>query len=154
MGCEANRDSANASAGRDGLVVHEELVLPDVVDVHDVALAELVEHHTAVAVLAEADRFAVVQLDEHLGARFLRGDAFEGTVVEDVAVLVDLEERPTLVLVRAPERLEHVLAVHVVGARDERRFAASATEIGLNGVSSEPNGDDFVILPTSLVGEY
>ena len=32
--------------------------------------------------------------------------------------------------------------------------AASATDTGLNGVSSEPNGDDLVILPTSLVGEY
>ena len=32
--------------------------------------------------------------------------------------------------------------------------APSATEIGLNGWSSEPNGVDFVTLPTSLVGEY
>jgi hypothetical protein len=32
--------------------------------------------------------------------------------------------------------------------------APSATEIGLNGWSSEPNGVDFVTLPSSLVGEY
>ena len=32
--------------------------------------------------------------------------------------------------------------------------APSATLTGLNGVSSEPNGVDFVSLPTSLVGEY
>ena len=32
--------------------------------------------------------------------------------------------------------------------------APSATEIGLNGWSSEPNGVDFVTLPISLVGEY
>ena len=32
--------------------------------------------------------------------------------------------------------------------------APRATESGLKGVSSEPNGDDFVTFPTSLVGEY
>ena len=32
--------------------------------------------------------------------------------------------------------------------------APSASEIGLNGVSSDPIGVDLVILPTSEVGEY
>ena len=32
--------------------------------------------------------------------------------------------------------------------------APSATAIGLNGWSTEPNGEDFVTLPSSLVGEY
>ena len=32
--------------------------------------------------------------------------------------------------------------------------APSASETGLNGWSCEPNGVDFVTLPSSLVGEY
>jgi hypothetical protein len=32
--------------------------------------------------------------------------------------------------------------------------APSASETGLNGVSSEPNGVDLVTLPCSDVGEY
>ena len=32
--------------------------------------------------------------------------------------------------------------------------APIATEIGLNGWSSEPNGELLVTFPTSLVGEY
>ena len=32
--------------------------------------------------------------------------------------------------------------------------APSASETGLNGLSSEPIGVDLVILPRSLVGEY
>ena len=32
--------------------------------------------------------------------------------------------------------------------------APSASETGLNGVSSDPNGVDLVILPCSDVGEY
>ena len=103
-----------------GLVVHEEAVLAHVGDLDDLALTELVEDHAALVVGAEADRLAVAQLDEHVGARFLGGDPLERAVVEDVAVLVDLDERAALVLVRAPERLEHAGAVHVVGAGHER----------------------------------
>ena len=108
------------------LVVHEQPVLADVGDLDDLALAELVEDHAALVVGAEADRLAVVQLDEHVGARFLGGDPLERAVVEDVAVLVDLDERGALVLVRAPERLQHVLAVHVVGAGHERGLGRRA----------------------------
>jgi hypothetical protein len=48
----------------------------------------------------------------------------EGTVVEHVAVLEDLHERRTAVLAGPPERLHHVLAVHVVGAGHERGLGA------------------------------
>jgi hypothetical protein len=59
------------------------------------------------------------------------------------------------VLVGAPEHLLDVLAVHVVGAGDERGLGAEREGDGLNGWSSEPNGVDLVTLPrSSLVGEY
>ena len=107
------------------------------------------------AVVAEADRLAVLQVDQHVGAHVLLEDAVERAVVEDVAVLVHLDEGGALVLVRPPEHLHHVLAVHVVGAGDERRPRRRAPPTtGLNGWSIEPNGVDFVTLPTSDVGEY
>jgi hypothetical protein len=49
----------------------------------------------------------------------LRGDRVEGAVVEDVAVLVDLDERRALVLVGPAQDLLQVLPVEVVGAGDE-----------------------------------
>ena len=102
-----------------GLVVHEELVVADVGDAHDLRLAELVHHDAHLAVGAEADRLAVLQVDEHVGPGVLVEDRVERAVVEDVAVLVHLDERRALVLVRPAEHLRHVLAVHVVRAGDE-----------------------------------
>ena len=58
--------------------------------------------------------------DEHVLADGLAGERLERAVVEDVAVLVDLDERGAVVVVRPPEDLHHVLAVHVVGAGHER----------------------------------
>ena len=107
------------------------------------------------AVGAEADRLAVAQRDQHVVAHLLAGDRLEGAVVEDVAVLVDLDERRALVVVGPPERLHHVLAVHVVGAGHERGLGAEArlTRVERRG-RAMPNGVDLVTLPTSLVGEY
>ena len=68
---------------------------------------------------AEADGLAVDERDQVVGPDVLAGDLLEGAVVEDVAVLVDLDERGALVVVGAPEDLLHVLAVHVVGAGHE-----------------------------------
>ncbi len=103
---------------------------------------------------AEADGLAVAQRDEHLVAVGLGGDRLEGAVVEDVAVLEDLDEGRAPVVVGAPERLDHVGAVHVVGAGHEVASAPRARDSGLNGWSRLPNGVDLVTLPTSLVGEY
>ena len=106
------------------------------------------------AVGAEADRLTVLELDEHVGAASLASDRLERAVVEDVAVLVDLDERaPWCSCARRNTSIMCLRSMSWVRATNVAS-APSATEIGLNGVSSEPNGDDFVILPTSLVGEY
>ena len=107
-----------------GLVVHEEGVLADVGHVDDAQLAVGAHDHAVLAVGAEADRLAVHQRDQHLGAVSLAVIAVEGAVVEDVAVLVDLDERGALVVVGPAERLHHVLAVHVVGAGHEGGLGA------------------------------
>ena len=73
---------------------------------------------------AEAHRLAVLERDEHRLAIGLARDALEGPVVEDVAVLVDLDQSRALVGVGPPERLLHVVAVHVVGAGDEAGLGA------------------------------
>jgi hypothetical protein len=48
----------------------------------------------------------------------------ELAVVEDVAVLVDLDERGAVVGVGGTEGLDHVLSVEVVGAGHETRLGA------------------------------
>ena len=107
-----------------GLVVDEQGVLADVGHVDDAGAGLGVEHHAPLLLGAEPDRLAVLERDQHLVADRLGGDALEGGVVEDVAVLEDLDERGALVLVGAAERLDHVVAVHVVGAGHEARLGA------------------------------
>ncbi len=68
---------------------------------------------------AEADGLAVDEGDQLIGTGVLGGDLLEGPVVEDVAVLVDLDEGRPPVVVGAAEGLLHVLAVHVVGPGHE-----------------------------------
>src|SRR5205814_5107098 len=69
---------------------------------------------------AERDRFAVLQPDQEVvpGGRFL--ERVEGAVVEDVAVLVDLDERRAAVVGRRPQYRLQVLAVGVDGTGDDR----------------------------------
>ena len=52
-------------------VVHQQRVLADVGDVDEPELAVAAHHHTALAVGAEPDRLAVLEVDHHLrrGAR-------------------------------------------------------------------------------------
>src|SRR5947209_15958248 len=87
------------------LVVYEDLVLPDVGYVDDLGPALSVEDDAPRSVRTEADGLAVLEGDQHLGPRLARGDLLEGAVVEEVAVLIDLDEGAALVVVGATERL-------------------------------------------------
>ena len=98
VGDDDSRGSEGQRGVFAGLVVNEEPLLTHVGDLDDLALPELVQDDASLVVGAEADRLTVAQLDEHVGARLLRGDPLERAVVEDVAVLVDLDERAALVL--------------------------------------------------------
>ena len=97
-------------------------VLADTGHLDDAGTLLGVDHHAVLALGAEADRLAVAQRDEHLVAVGLGCHALEGAVVEDVAVLVDLDEGRRPVRVSAAERLDHVVAVHVMGAGHELRL--------------------------------
>ena len=81
-------------------------------------------HYTALVLVPEQNRFAVRQVDHHFVTTGLLGDAVELTVVEHVAVLIDLDERGTLVGVGCLERFLHVFAIKVVSAGNETRFGA------------------------------
>ena len=72
--------------------------------------------------LAEDQRLAVLEVDRRVALGVLVGGVFEGAVVEDVAVLVDLDERRADVLGGALEDVFEVLHVHVDRPRDERRL--------------------------------
>ena len=133
----------------------EERVLADVGDVDDLGLAVLVEPDAELLVGPEADRLAVLaaRRASRRACRLAR-DVLERAVVEDVAVLVDLDERGTRcswarrkTSCMCLRSMSWVRATNVASA-------PIATEIGLNGWSSEPNGELFVTFPTSLVGEY
>jgi len=108
----------------------------------------------ALVVGAESDRLTVLETDEHGVAILLGGDLGERTIVENVAVLVDLDERRTLVVIGAAEHLHHVIAIHVVGASDEGRLDAERHRQWVERLVERTIGVDLVILPTSLVGEY
>ena len=73
---------------------------------------------------AEPDGLAVMQFDEHLVADVAAVDPVEGTVVEHVAVLVDLDQRRPAVVVGLTHDRHHVLAIEVVGPGHERGFGA------------------------------
>src|SRR5213082_1240963 len=78
--------------------------------------------YAAVAVLAEDHRLAVLQVEHAFGPRLARGERVERAVVEDVAVLVDLDERDALVARRGLDDRAEVFDVNVYGARDEGRL--------------------------------
>src|SRR5262249_164555 len=96
------------------------------------ALAELndfrihaVEANALVTVLAEDQRLAVDQLERGVGLGVALRGIFPGAVVEDVAVLVDLEKGGAGVLGGALERFAEVLDVDIDATGDEGGFTAN-----------------------------
>ena len=89
------------------------------------------------------------------GRPALAAHRVEGAVVEDVAVLVDLDEGRALVLGGGAQDVSATCFFSTSTVRATKVASApSASATGLNGWSSEPNGVDLVTLPSSLVGEY
>ncbi|BFO16156.1 hypothetical protein SHKM778_25440 [Streptomyces sp. KM77-8] len=104
------------------------------------------------AVGAEADGLSVFEADDGFFGLLAVLEDVEGAVVEDVAVLVDLDECGAGVVGGLAQDLGEVFAVGVDGAGDEGRFRADGEGDGVEGASREPIGVDLVILPTSEVG--
>jgi hypothetical protein len=96
----------------------------DLVRLGDPEPAGVVADDAGGAVRPEDERLAVHERDRPLGAGRRVLQQVEGAVVEDVAVLVDLDERGALVLGGLPEHVGEPLAVGVHGAPDERGVGA------------------------------
>src|SRR5262249_42624476 len=76
-----------------GLVVHEHSALADFGDLGNAGVALVVHGDALLEIGAKPDRLTLLQRDQHVGPLLLARHLFERTVVEDVAVLVDLDER-------------------------------------------------------------
>ena len=130
-------------------IVDQQCVISDSCDLDDLQqLGVRIAAYAVTAVGTEADRFAVHQRDGGEVARLRVLERIECAVVEDRAVLVDLDQRGARSTeVRCLRSLSRVRATNVASA-------PSASDTGLNGVSTEPIGVDLVIFPVSEVGEY
>ena len=91
-----------------------------VAQLHDFRTELFVQPDTPVPVLAEQQRFPVLERQGVVVAPFLFAEVVECAVVEDVAVLVDLDEGRPAVAVRVEHRLFEVRREHVHAASDER----------------------------------
>src|SRR5205823_9928711 len=83
-----------------------------------------VEADALVLVLPKNQRLAMLQLDHGVELAGLVRGIIPSVVVEDIAVLIDLDERSPFMLGGPLERLAQVLHVYVDRAGDERSLAA------------------------------
>jgi hypothetical protein len=95
--------------------------------------AVLVADHAVLAVAAEPDRLPVLERDDRVGLGVLVLDRVERAVVEDRAVLVDLDQRRATVGSGRRQHRGEVPAVGVDRARHEGRLGAESQRHGLNG---------------------
>src|SRR4051812_15453586 len=109
-------------------VVDDDLVGRDVGGLGDLQpIAGL--HHAVLAVGAESDRLPMGDVDQPLVGAFL-AQRVKGAVVEDRAVLHDLDQRGAAMLSSPTQYLAEPLAVGVQRAADERRLGAQRQRHG------------------------
>ena len=96
---------------------------------HDLGV-EPVQADALVAVLAEDQRLAVLQVEGIIGLDALVGGVLEDAVVEDLAILVDLDKRGALVGCRPPQRLGQVVDIDVNSTGDKGRLSADGERQG------------------------
>ena len=106
------------------LVVHEQIFFGDAVAELDDFELEAIQANALVAILAEDERLAVFELDDVLAARVFFRERFPRVVVEDVAVLQNLDVGGAFVRGGFFQRVFQVLLKNVDGARDKRGFRA------------------------------
>ncbi len=114
-------------------VVDDERVLAHLGDLGDREAAVGGADHAALVLGAEADRLAVLEADLVRRAA-LAAHGVEGAVVEDVAVLVDLDEGRALVLGGGPQGRGDVLLLDVDRAGDEGGLGAERQRQRVEGM--------------------
>ena len=94
---------------------------------------EAVENQALGFVFAEENGLAFFELNQALFLDFAVDDVVEGTVVEDHAVLPDLDQGQSLVLARSLEDGVHVAGVGVPGAGDKSGAGGEGEEERIEG---------------------
>jgi len=107
-----------------------------------------------VAVDTETDLLAMSQRDDRISRRGGLLDRIESPVVEDRAVLVDLDQRAAAVRGSRPQHSCQVLSVRVDGPRNKGCLGAERERDRVERIVQRAIGVDLVILPISEVGEY
>src|SRR2546422_4222160 len=98
-------------------VVHQQILFRDAVpELHNLEL-EALQADAFFAVFPEDERLAVFQLNHLLAARVFVREVFPGAVVEDVAILEDLDVRGASMRGGLAQRFLQVLLEDVAGAR-------------------------------------
>ena len=114
-----------------------------------------VQADALVSILAEDERLAVLEMHDVFGAGVFFGQVLPGAIIEDVAVLKDLDVGRALMRRRLFQSVLQVLPCMTSTERATKVVSApKASASGLNGRASEPNGVDLVFFPNSEVGEY
>ena len=114
-----------------------------------------VQADALVSILAKDQRLAVLELHDVLAAGVFFGQVDPGAVIENVAVLQDLDVGRALM--RRSFFQESPSGAAGMTSTERATKVASAPDpsaSGLNGRASEPNGVDLVFFPNSEVGEY
>src|ERR1700675_685135 len=125
------REEEGVGGARMFLVVNEKILFRDAVAELDDFEIEAVHANALVAILAEDERLAVLELDDVVAARVLFGDAFPRAVIEDVAVLQDFDVGRALVRGGFLQSVLQMLLENVHGAGQERRFRANRQRNGI-----------------------
>jgi len=137
------------------LVVEKEIILGDPFPQFDDFRMHPIEANAFLDVFAEHQGLAMLEIDHVVILDLLVGGIEEGVVIEDVAILIDLDKSRPFVVGGPLKDVGQMLDVDVNGTGDERRFRnRSHNTNGVTGLSIDPTGVLLVFDPTGLVGEY
>src|SRR5260370_6568192 len=113
------------------LVVDQEILFRDAVAELDNLELEALQADAFLAVFSEDERLAVFQLNHVLAACLFVGEVFPGAVVEDVAILEDLDVRGASMGCGLAQRFFQMLLEDVHGAGHERGFRPDGQRNGI-----------------------
>ena len=115
-------------------VVHQDRFGPGIGHIHDFQTSVAPLHHAPLVFRSKKDGLAVLKVDQHGCPSILCGDGVKGAIVEDVAVLVDLDEGCTLVRMGGSKGRLHVRPIHVVRPSHEGGFRSDCQADRIEGL--------------------
>ena len=107
--------------------------------IHDLG-SHAIETYAAVALFTEDQRLTVLQFQHVVRLGIAVGRVLEGAIVEDVAVLIDLNKGRASVFGRALECSTEVFDVDVNGSSDKGSFGADRNAERMQGIVHRAHG--------------